>query len=79
MRRPPLEDRVVRVRDLTELLGISRSTLWRWERGGLLPPKRRLGPNVVGWYEEEVQDWLRSRPSGLGVSPEDLLWKGATP
>lgn len=55
--------RVLRPGELAERLGISRVTLWRWERKGLLPPKRQVGPNVVGWLESEIDEWF-ARTSG---------------
>ena len=63
MKRSALENRVVRVSELTALLGISRSTLWRWERNGSLPAKVRYGPNTVGWPASLIEEWLESRPS----------------
>ena len=33
--------RVVRPGELAERLGVSRVTLWRWQREGRLPQKRR--------------------------------------
>ncbi len=54
---------ILRISDLVELFGVSRVTLWRWEREGRLPPKRTLGPNTVGWLESEILEWLESRPT----------------
>jgi predicted DNA-binding transcriptional regulator AlpA len=60
--------KILRTNEVAEMLGISRVTLWRWARGGHLPPKRRIGPNVVGWVEAEILAWLESRPTGsIGV------------
>lgn len=50
--------RIVRPRELAERLGISRVTLWRWERLGKLPPKRQLGPHLIGWLESELEAWF---------------------
>lgn len=50
--------RCLRAGELAERLGISRVTLWRWERSGRLPPKRQIGPNVVGWLESEIDEWF---------------------
>jgi predicted DNA-binding transcriptional regulator AlpA len=55
------DTRIVRPAKLAERLGISRVTLWRWERKGLLPPKRRVGPNVVGWLEAEIDEWFAEK------------------
>ena len=38
----------VRPNDLAEKLGVSRVTLWRWEKDGILPPKTVLGSNTKG-------------------------------
>ena len=63
--------RILRPKLLAEQLGISRVTLWRWERDGQLPPKRKLGANTVGWLEDEIAEWLASRPR----SPYRSGWK----
>ena len=55
--------RIVRIKELCERLEVSRVTIWRWERKGLLPPSRRLGPNVVGWLESEIEEWFASTAS----------------
>lgn len=54
--------RFLRIPELVDRLGVSRTTLWRWERAQLLPPRRRIGPNSVGWLEQEIEEFLRNRP-----------------
>lgn len=53
---------ILRVNDVTELLGVDRSTLWRWEKSGHFPRRRRLGPRTVGWPKAEVDEWVKTRP-----------------
>jgi prophage regulatory protein len=43
------------------LVPISRVTLWRWEAAGEFPKRVRLGEARVGWPENEVSAWIRSR------------------
>lgn len=62
--------RVVRPGELAERLGVSRVTLWRWERAGELPPKRRIGPNVVGWLQSEIDEWFAKTDSETGDKRE---------
>lgn len=52
--------RLVRPSELAERLSVSRSTLWRWERTGRLPKRRRLGHNVnvTGWSAQELEEWF---------------------
>lgn len=50
--------RFTAVRDRT---GLSRTTIWRLERQGVFPKHRRISPNVVGWLEQEVNEWVLGR------------------
>jgi prophage regulatory protein len=56
---------ILRTSDVTRLSGLSRTTLWRLERQGTFPRRIRLGLNSVGWREEEVQNWVETRPRGM--------------
>ena len=64
MQRHTPRPKILRTNEVAEILGVSRVTLWRWERQGLLPAKRKIGPNTVGWFEDEILAWLASRPTG---------------
>ena len=46
-----------RVRQLT---GLSRSTVWRLEKNGQFPARRKLSANSVGWSLIELQAWMQS-------------------
>jgi len=54
-------DKVVRRKQLLELIGVSSVTQWRLERAGLFPQRFRLGTGAVGWHLTEVEEWLRNR------------------
>ncbi|MGF1768624.1 AlpA family phage regulatory protein [Enterovibrio makurazakiensis] len=54
-------NRILRVKEISELLGLSKSTIWRMRREGLFPAPLRLGPRAVGWRESDVTDWIKSR------------------
>jgi predicted DNA-binding transcriptional regulator AlpA len=56
--------RRLRYRDLVAL-GIvnNRATLSNWVRCRGFPPGQLTGPNTRTWGEDEVRDWLNSRPS----------------
>lgn len=66
---PLSRSRVLRTNEVADRVGVSRTTLWRWERKGLLPPKRQVGPNVVGWLEEDIEAFIRTRPTTDGRLP----------
>jgi prophage regulatory protein len=51
--------------------GLSDSQLWRLEQRGEFPARVRLSPGglAVGWYEDEVDDFVNSRPRAAGKQP----------
>ena len=56
--------KILRTPEVIELTGLSRVTLWRLERQGKFPTRLRLSANAIGWREDEVIEWLKSRPRG---------------
>ena len=48
---------------VTELTGLSRSTLYSYVAQGHFPRQRRLGPRRVAWLASEVRAWMVTRPS----------------
>lgn len=46
---------------ILELTGLSYSTIYRLERLGRFPKRRKLGDWSVGWVETEVENWLSNR------------------
>lgn len=46
---------------LKELVLYSPQHIARLEKTGKFPKRVMLGPNRVGWVEEEVLDWLQER------------------
>ena len=54
--------RVLRLKDVKEATGLSRSSIYALRKRGFLPPSVRIGPKAVGWFEDEVLDYLKSRP-----------------
>lgn len=47
--------------EMCQLLGKSKSTLWRmWKKNGDLPaPKRTPGGSFLGWPEHVYNDWVK--------------------
>jgi prophage regulatory protein len=50
--------RILRLRQVIALTGFSRSTLYRYIQNQQFPNQVRLGPRIVGWLEDEVNDWI---------------------
>ncbi|EIT7137988.1 TPA: AlpA family phage regulatory protein [Vibrio parahaemolyticus] len=51
----------IRTNELSEALGISLSTLWRWRKKGIVPEPLSLGPRVVGWRMKDINSWLENQ------------------
>ena len=46
--------------------GLSRSTIFALQQRGIFPQSIRIGPKATGWYEDEVQNYIESRPRTRG-------------
>jgi prophage regulatory protein len=55
--------RIIRLPEVTETTGISRSTLYRLVRARLFPAPLRLGKSAIGWTTEAIQQWIAERES----------------
>ena len=58
-------DRILRIPEVVEITGLSRTTIWRRVKSSDFPAPVRLGSlatRSVGWRESQVKDWLDSRP-----------------
>ena len=62
---PQHQINVVRYSEVVGMTGLSRTTIWRLERAGKFPQRLRLSSNRVGWYQNEVEKWISTRPRGM--------------
>lgn len=56
--------RIIRLAELTEILGVSPSTVWRWRKSGVFPKPVSLGPKLVGWPSGIVSEWINGSNGG---------------
>ena len=59
----PSELRILRLREVLMITGLSRSSLYRMIAAGKFPTPVQIGLRAVGWREEEVRAWVESRPA----------------
>jgi prophage regulatory protein len=52
----------LRIRQVMQLTGLSRMTIYRLELAGKFPKRRRLSENSVAWLESDIAAWADSRP-----------------
>ncbi len=61
------KSRLLKLRQVVEIVGASRATIDRWEDAGLFPARvviRRLPcgrPTSIRWRIEDVEAWLAAR------------------
>jgi predicted DNA-binding transcriptional regulator AlpA len=53
------DERIVTVEELTRLLSLDRSTIWKLERANRFPRRLQLTPARVGWRLSSIRKWLR--------------------
>ena len=53
--------RLIRLREVLNICGMSRATLYREIKAHGFPAPVRLSPRSVGWLQDEVLSWVESR------------------
>lgn len=53
--------KIIRKKELLNMLGLSSPTIWRMEQAGKFPKRLKLGGNSCGWLLIEVEAWITSR------------------
>ena len=53
--------RIMRIAEVTELLGVSRATIYGWRNTRDFPAPVKLGVRAGGWHRKTVEDWLATR------------------
>jgi prophage regulatory protein len=52
----------LRVRQVMQMTGLSRMTIYRLELAGEFPKRRQLSKNSVAWLDTDIAQWAESRP-----------------
>ncbi len=56
--------KIIRIDIVKKMVSMSSTTIWRLENEGLFPKRFKISHRAVGWYEEEILEWLEYRSSG---------------
>lgn len=54
-------DPILRLREVSHLLGRSISSIHRDRKAGVFAPHVQLGPNCVGWRLSALNAWIEAR------------------
>lgn len=63
--RPARGGRFMRLPDVIATTGLSQATIYRLIRREEFPQQHQLTRRSVGWWESDVEDWLRNRTPGV--------------
>ena len=66
-------ERLLRLKEVSSIVGLSRSTIYDLSAKGLFPERVLLGKRAVGWWESEIEAWIATRPRvGEGSAKSNL-------
>jgi prophage regulatory protein len=57
-----MDEAILRLRDVTAITRLSRSTIYRLAQHGNFPRPIALTARASGWRRSEIEEWLNSRP-----------------
>ena len=55
------QDKILRAQEVQQIVGLSRSTIWRLERKGSFPARVSLGVSSIGWLKSDIETWVKTR------------------
>jgi prophage regulatory protein len=67
--RPPRPMRVLRLGQVLDMTGLSKTTIYKLQAEGGFPLRMKITTHCVGWIENEVQSWVETRLR-LGLKSE---------
>jgi prophage regulatory protein len=65
MHTPP---RLLRLKNVRDLTGLSPATIWRKERAEEFPRRVKIGSTAVAWLESEIVDWIAAQVAARDAS-----------
>lgn len=65
----PHKERFLRLSDVKERTGLSRSTIYLGINKGNFPKNFNLGTRCVGWLESEIDAWIQARIDQRSITP----------
>ena len=52
--------RIMRLSEVKAVTGLSKTTIYRFEKEGRFPLRVSLGERSVGWFEDDIESFLQS-------------------
>lgn len=64
--------RIISKKELLKMVPYSAQHILRLEKNKEFPQRIKVGARRVGWYLDEVMDWLAARPRGGAPRPHAI-------
>ena len=61
-----MQDRLLRRRQVEEITGMSRSSIYKMMQNGEFPRPVKIGPTAVRWRASDIRAWVESRAVARG-------------
>ena len=55
--------RILRLPEVSQAIGLSRSTIFRLVQAGSFPPSVKLTARTIGWHSKDIENWIAARPA----------------
>ena len=52
--------RIMRLDEVKKITGLSKASIYRFEKNGDFPKKVNIGKRSVGWFENDIEEFLLS-------------------
>ena len=57
-----ISHRMLRLPEVRDITGVSRSSIYKWMDEGKFPLPRKLSERAIAWDSREIAEWVNSRP-----------------
>tara|TARA_R100000005_G_C4982571_1_gene191913 strand:+ start:1456 stop:1677 length:222 start_codon:yes stop_codon:yes gene_type:complete len=54
-------NRILKLPEVIERTGLSKSSIYAYQKEGVFPKPINLGPRSVGWVEQDIASWIESK------------------
>ena len=59
-------NRLLRLKEVEQMVGLSRTSIYRLMDSGDFPHPIRVGPRAVRWRLRDIEEWISERPLAVG-------------
>ena len=61
-----MNNKILRLKQVVEITGTSKTTIYRWINANQFPRPINLSHASVGWLEADINDWIQSKIEARG-------------